>query len=235
MRRRAYTLTRSAAAMLKDLQSIFKNTWDSFRRELGRREPEDEVAELLGMMRREMVDARALLPELDEEIARVQREIEVERRALADAQRRGSLAERIADAETVRVANEFAGRHAERLRVLEQKLEAARAERELRGREVEEMSSRYKQADTQRFALLAELRRARANERLHGTAAGANNPFDAFSRMAEKVQGESAYADALEDLADLDAPPASGSARPDGSENDVEEKLREMKRRMGKE
>jgi hypothetical protein len=53
--------------------------------------------------------------------------------------------------------------------------------------------------------------------------------------MAEKVQGESAYADALEDLADLDAPPASGSARPGGSENDVEEKLREMKRRMGKE
>ncbi len=221
--------------MLKDLQSIFKNTWDSFRRELGRREPEDEVAELLGMMRREMVEARALLPELDEEIARVQREVEAERRALADAQRRGTLAERINDAETVRVANEFAARHSERLRVLEQKLQATRAERELRGREVEEMSRRYKQADAQRFALLAELRRARAHERLHGTAEGESNPFDTFSRMAEKVQEESAYADALEDLADLDAPPASGSARPQERASDVEERLREMKRRMGKE
>ena len=221
--------------MLKDLQSIFKNTWASFHRELGRREPEDEVAELLGMMRREMVEARALLPQLDEEIARAQREIEMERRALADAQRRGSLAERIGDAETVCVANEFVGRHTERLRVLEQKLQAALAERELRAREVEEMSSRYKQADAQRFALLAELRRARAHERLHGTAEGANNPFDAFSRMEEKVQGESAYADALEDLADLDAPPASGAARPQERASEVEERLREMKRRMGKE
>lgn len=220
--------------MLKDLQSLFKVTWDSFRRELGRREPEDEVAELLGSMRREMVDARALLPALDEEILRVRKELEVERRALGDVQRRGSLAERIGDAETVKVANEFAARHLERVRVLEQKLQAAQAERELRGREVEEMSRRYKQAETQRFALLAELRRARAQERLRGSPGSDADAFELFSRMADKVNEQAAYAEALEELEDLDSPPR-GAAGTRAPAEDVDERLKELKRRMGRE
>lgn len=221
--------------MLKDLQSIFKNTWDAFRREVERREPEDQVADLLRMMRREMVEARALLPELDAEIQRVRRDLEVERKALADTERRRGLAERIKDEETVRVATEFAERHAARVRVLEQKLQAAQAERELRGREVEEMTRRYQQADTQRFALLAELRRVQARGRLDEALGEGGASSDPFSRMREKVERQAAYADALEELEGIDTPPGSPPPSAAEREREVEERLRELKRRMGQE
>jgi phage shock protein A len=216
--------------MLKDLQNLFRQTWSSFRSELGRREPEDEVAELLGMMRREMVAARAALPGLDEAAAAVAVEIERERRALGDCERRASLAERIGDAETVRVANEFAARHREHLEVLEKRHAAAVAERELAGREVQQMSARYKEADANRFALLAELRRRRAAGRIEETIHG--GAFGDFARMEEAVEETAAYAEALEDLGGDG--PASATPSPEERIRNLEDRLEELKRRMGK-
>lgn len=211
--------------MLKNLQSIFKNTWGAFRSELGRREPEDEVAELLGLMRREMVAARTALPEYEVAVRQAAAELETERRALVDCRRRRVLAGRIGDAETMRVADEFAARHAERAGVLEHKREAARAEWKLRGREVEEMSRRYKEADANRFALLSQLRALRAKERMNGALDDTAGPFDDFARMENAAHDQAAYADALEEMADSDEA-AKGTV-------DVEERLRELKRRMG--
>jgi phage shock protein A len=218
--------------MLKDLQKLFRDTWDTFRTELGRREPEDEVAALLGMMRREMVDARAELPLLDEAVDAAQRELERERGALADCERRAGMAERIGDAETVRVAREFAGRHQEHIRVLEQKRAAAIAERDLRKREIQEMSQRYKAADANRFALLAELRRQRAAGTVRDAVSG--GAFADFSRVEGSIDAQAAYADALEDLsAELpdDLPP---TPNPNERIRALEQRLEELKRRMGK-
>jgi phage shock protein A len=216
--------------MLKDLQNLFRQTWSSFREELGRREPEDEVAELLGLMRREMVDARAALPEFDDAIRAVDQELERERRSLVDCERRAGLAARISDAETQRIADEFATRHRDHIAVLEQKRAAAVAERELRKREVEEMSRRYKAADTNRFALLAELRRQRAAGAMRDTLTG--GAFADFSRMEEVVNESTAYADALQDLDDTTGP--APGAGPQPSPRNLDQKLEELKRRMGK-
>jgi phage shock protein A len=216
--------------MLKDLQDLFRQTWSSFRTELGRREPEDQVAELLGMMRREMVDARAALPGMDETVAVVEAELARERRALGDCERRATLAERIGDAETVRVAREFADRHREHLAVLEKRRDAAVAERDLARREVQQMSARYKEADANRFALLSELRRRRAAGRIEETIHG--GAFGDFARMEEAVDEDAAYVDALGELDDLD-PPASTSS-PEARIRSLEDRLEELKRRMGK-
>lgn len=215
--------------MFDELKNLFSRTWDSFQSELGRSEPEDQVAELLSAMRREMVEARASVPVLEEAIAAARAGLERERRALADNERRRGLAERIGDAETVRVADEFAAKHRERIAVLEAKVRAAEAEHDLRRREVAEMSRQYKEADANRFAMVARLRTARAQGRM-GTGAEPGFAFDGFGRAEEEIGRRAAHAEAMEELADLDAPPPP---RPPAT--DVEERLRELKRRMGQE
>ncbi|HEX6372656.1 MAG TPA: hypothetical protein VF006_27295 [Longimicrobium sp.] len=214
--------------MINDLKNLFSSAWDAFLVELGRRDPADHVAELLGAMRREMVQARASLPMYDDAVRAADAELARERRALDDAVRRGGLAEKIGDAETVRIAGEFAERHRKRVAVLEDKARAARAEQELRAQEVQDMMRRYKEADANRFVLLNDIRRAQGQARMGDM--GEAKAFDDFGRAAEKIETEMAYDAALEELSDLAGPPPP--PRP-SNEDEVEARLQEMKRRMG--
>lgn len=218
--------------MIDDLKRLFSRTWDAFVTELGRREPEDDVVSLLGAMRREMVDARASLPVYEEAVRAAEAELVRERRALDDAVRRGGLAEKINDAETVRVAAEFAERHRRRVAVLEEKVRAAKAEHELRRVEVDDMMRRYKEADANRFQLLNEVRRARSQQRMGGIAGA--QAFDDFSRAAEKLESEIAYGEALDELGGLDPTPPPPPPSQSSLHDDVEARLQELKRRMGK-
>lgn len=63
-----------------------------------------------------------------------------------------------------------------------------------------------------------------------GAAAGESGAFADFARMEEKVEQASSYAEALDELDETSPPP--GETRT--SEHDVEERLRELKRRMGR-
>lgn len=214
--------------MFDDLRKLFRESVAAFRTEIGRREPEDEVAELLSAMRRELVAARAALPEYTAARDQARAELARERTLLEQTERRGALAERIGDAETVRVAAEFADGHRARVEVLEHRVAAAEAECELRTREAEAMKRRFQEADANRMLLLAELRRGASRERLRGVEQGAGSAFADWERMAERIDTDAGYADALRDLDD--APPPRNTADPA-----VDERLRELKRRMGKE
>ncbi len=214
--------------MINDLKNLFSSAWDAFLAELGRRDPADHVAELLGAMRREMVQARASLPMYEDAVRATDAELARERRALDDAVRRGGLAEKIGDAETVRIAGEFAERHRKRVAVLEDKARAARAEQELRAQEVQEMMRRYKEADANRFVLLNDIRRAQSQSRLNDMAEA--KAFDDFGRAAEKIETEIAYDEAIEELSDLAGPPPPP---PPNRDAEVDARLAEMKRRMG--
>lgn len=213
--------------MLNDIMNVFRRSVAAFREELSTREPEDQVAELLASMRKELVAARAAIPEYERDLTEAGAELAREREVLAQTERRGAMAERIGDAETVRIAREFGTRHRERVEVLEQKVKAAQAELELRRREADEMKRRYQEADANRFALLAQVRRAGARERMR--AASDEGAFADWSRMEETVERGAEYADALEELDDQ---PAPAPRRPEPSE--VEARLRELKRRMGR-
>ena len=210
--------------MLDDLRKLFSQAWDSFITEVGRREPEDQVSSLLGAMRREMVEVRAQLPLLEQNHAAVVAELERERARLDVTVRRRGQAECIHDAETVRVATEFEEKQRRRVAVLEDKVRAAKAEWELRRDEAQEMMTRYKEADANRFALLSELRRQGARTRIDSAMGG--TPLDDFARAEEKIEHDTAYADALEEMG---GPPPP--RRPPAA--DVDDRLAELKRRMG--
>lgn len=215
--------------MLDDLRKVFRDSWNAFVAEAGRRDPEDQVAELLSGMRQEMVHARAALPEYEVAWRRAEAELQRERRHLDDCVRRAALAEKIGDAETVRLANEYAEKHRARVTVLEAKVKAAEDEHALRTRESQEMMRRYKEADTNRFALLAELRRQGAAQTLRGALGhDARLDDDDFDRAAGRIDDDAAYADALDDLSD-----PGGAPPPPRGYDDVEDRLAELKRRMG--
>jgi hypothetical protein len=97
-------------------------------------------------LREALVEARLGITEMRRALAAAEAELESERKQLADAERRGRLAAAVPDAETVAIAERFAGRHRERILVLERKVVVQRDELALAEREVQEMTAQWRSA-----------------------------------------------------------------------------------------
>lgn len=93
-----------------------------------------------------LVETRVAVGTLRDAIAATGRELDAERRHLADAERRGRLAGEAGDQETVEVAERFRARHGERVTVLERKLAVQREELALVERDHAELSEAYRSA-----------------------------------------------------------------------------------------
>jgi hypothetical protein len=109
--------------------------------------PPQNLRDLAGQMRQAVIELRAAVSKMREDLATTERHLAAERRSREDAERRGKLAGNIGDRETVDVAQRFAAKHAERLGVLEQKLAAQQSELALTERELEEMTQRLRDAE----------------------------------------------------------------------------------------
>ncbi len=147
-------------------------------------------------MREAVVDAKVAVAEIQEAIARTERELALERQRLADAERRGRLAGEIQDQETVAVAERFAAKHRERLGVLERKLVAQREELALGQRELDEMQAQLKSAERERPMM--EARRS-AQEAGDG-AAGVDLQDELLKSDMDRAAREAAAARQLEEL-----------------------------------
>jgi ABC-type transporter Mla subunit MlaD len=90
-------------------------------------------------MERELTSASGALHNLDDEIRRTKRDLAREREAEQVCRRREALARAVHDEETVRIAADFAHRHAERAAVLDRKIAVLDDERALLARDVEAM------------------------------------------------------------------------------------------------
>lgn len=213
--------------MLNEIRRVFRASMDALYKELNSQEPQDQVAELLMAMRRELVAAKAALPEYERAIDQGKAELVREKNSVEECERRGRLASSIGDEETAKIADSFADRHRQKALVLEQKLTAMQAELDMRRGEVDEMREKYKLAEANRFVLLAQLRAS--GEQRATTFSSEDGAFADFARIEDQVEHQAAYVDALEELDD----PEVGPAAPDPAR--VEERLRELKRRMGQE
>ncbi len=97
-------------------------------------------------LREALVEARLGITEMRRALAAAEAELQSERKQLADAERRGRLAAAVPDPETVGLAERFAGRHRERILVLERKVVVQRDELALAKREVQEMTAQWRAA-----------------------------------------------------------------------------------------
>lgn len=113
---------------------------------LSRSTPPEERRQIVSRMRDTLVQARVGLQDLRDGLAQSKRRLEQERRELDTVQRRKRLAEQINDAETVRLASQYEQMHAERVAVLERKLEVQESELALAERDVAQMMTELRQA-----------------------------------------------------------------------------------------
>ncbi len=213
--------------MFEELRHSFRKAIENFRAELRRDDVPDAVDRLLHGMREELTDHTAHLRKLEEDVRGSLREAEREEREVATCLRRKEMAEEIGDAETARIAGEYAEKHRRRKGVLERKALALKEEADVRRAEIEEMTAALKEARARRSELAAVVGRTRAR----GTFDDADDLFRELDRMEERISGEEALRSAEQEVEEAlgDAPP---SAEPRSHE--VEERLRELKRRMGR-
>jgi hypothetical protein len=123
--------------MFEDWKQAWRQAVENFQREV--RESQPGVPLRVRAMERELASAGGALTKLEQEIARARREADTERHEEAVCRRRESLARNAGDEETVRIAVEFAVRHAERAGLLDRKAAVLEEERALLGRDVAEM------------------------------------------------------------------------------------------------
>jgi hypothetical protein len=125
--------------MLEEWKQAWQEAVANFQREL--RAHETAPAQRLGSMRRDLATATSALQRLQAELASTTEELAREQEEVQTCQRRAHLAEQVPDPETVRVANEFASLHAERVAILQRKSGVLQDELALRRRELAAMES----------------------------------------------------------------------------------------------
>jgi len=229
---RLFTPTHAALPMFENLRNAFREAVDNFNKELNRDEVPDVVDGLLKQMHEEVTDAKAQLYTLEEQIKKAIQLSEMEGREAGTCRRREEMAKKIGDEETARVAAEFAEKHEKRKQIQARKALALKEELELKRSEVEDMMVKLKEARARRASLSATKGRAEAREAL----GGASDLFDQLDRMAEKIEGGELEREAEEDLlAEFGELESTGSNGRPSPEEEAEARLRELKKRMGKE
>jgi phage shock protein A len=217
--------------MFEDLRNAFREAVQNFKDELDRDSVPENVDRLLGGMIDEVTQARARLKGIEADLEDTRRRVTLEEEHVATNRRRERMARDIGDEETARLALEYSERHQKRLVVFRQKAAALEEEVTLLGVEVEEMMVKVQEARERRASLQAEAGRTGARDSL----SEADDLFDAFDRMGERIAGDEADAEAAEGFArefdDLRVDPHAPPRRP---EVDVDARLQELKRRMGR-
>lgn len=194
-------------------QPVFESLRKSLDDLLSRSTPPEERRQIVSRMRDTLVQAKMGLQDLRDGLAQSKRRLDQERRELDTVLRRKRLAEQINDAETVKLATQYEQLHAERVAVLERKLEAQESELALAERDVAQMMTELRQAASGIPS---------AGERSNAAVNAAMDEIDA-ELGSGKDQSVREEIDGL----------SRARTRAD-HEADAARKLEELKRRMGK-
>ena len=194
---------------------MFENLRKSLDDLLSRSTPPEERRQIVSRMRDTLVQAKVGLQDLRDGLEKSRQRLQAEQRELETVLRRKRLAEQINDAETVRLATQYEHLHAEKVAVLERKLEAQESELALAERDVAQM--------------MTDLRNAAsgigpATDRSSAAAMNA-----AMDEVESELGGGSREGSLGEEIDGL----SRARSRAD-READAARKLEELKRRMGK-
>lgn len=189
--------------MFEDIRQAFRDLLN------GDVAPEDRRG-VLAEMRESLVQARMAVDDLRTGVEVTRKRLAAERAELETVARRKSLAEGIGDAETVAVAAQFEAHHAERVALLERKLEVQEGELALVEREVDEMKTQFKAAS------------AGVGSGLRAGRPGTAPPSDAELGLDDRGAG------LAQELGAMDR-----ERRRRASEADADARLAELKKKMG--
>jgi phage shock protein A len=216
--------------MFESLRHAFREAVDNFRTELNRDAVPEAADRLIRAMEHELVEARLILDRLSKELDRARAEGKEEEELLRACLRREEMARRIGDAETEKVAREFAARHLQRKDVLDDKVRVLERELADRTEELDGMTAQLKGARAKREAMTATSGRAGARERIQE----ADDLFSELDRMAERIGDDAARGEAAEAMSEADPFDFGDPAPRPLSGDEVEARLRALKDLMGK-
>ena len=221
--------------MFDDPRAAFKEALDNFNKELSRENVSGTADKLLVGMKNEIVEEKAQVAGLESQIEKTEAEITQLEKQIETARRREEMAREIEDDDTVKAAAEFATKAESHLVVLKKKELALLEELQFRRGTLDEMWTQFNEAQEKRDALTATTTRSGARESI----SAADDLFDQLDRMADKIEGTEAEAEAAQafDELDLDGPSefhVDVETPPAREELDVDAALAELKRRMGK-
>jgi len=165
---------------------------------------------LLSEMRDTLVRAKLAVDDLRAGLEVTRKRLAAEQRELETIVRRKTLAEGINDTETVAIAARFEATHAERVALLQKKVEVEEGELALVEREIEEMKAQYKAAN------------AGVGSGLRSGGPGSAPPSDAELGLDDRGAG------LAQELGQMDR-----QRRRSESEAGAEARLAELKKRMG--
>ncbi len=203
--------------MFENLRAAFREAVKNFHDELGRDRIPEAVDQLLYAMKQEITDAKTRLHDLKDGIERARADAQKEAAEASTARRREGMARGIGDGETADIAAEYAKKHERRREVLEQKARALEDEFKVRESEIEDMMGQLREAMKQRQTLASTAGRAQALDSIQG----GNDLFDELDRMSDRI-GESGAEELDRELEAMQ------------ERSSVENRLEELKRRMGR-
>ena len=219
--------------MFRKLKEAFESALDALEGRSGDTTRED-VEKLLDGMRDELIETKAQIPVLEEQVRKLRLAHENEIKKADDCHRRAVQAQKIGDDETVEVALKFEAKHRVAVDVWAQKIEAAEAELAMQRQTVTEQTEQLKEARARKDVLAIQARRAGSTERMRG---GGRSSVDEFDRLADTIEREDDLGAASRQVqSDLDGdydPDGFGDPHKGMSREDLAElQLEELKRRM---
>jgi len=182
---------------------MFKKIRDALERALEAATPPPDLGEIASQMREAVIEQKAGVRGMREELARAEEILAQEKAQLAIAERRRELATGIQDSETVTVAEKFIARHQERIAVLERKVVVQREELGMAERDLAEMTTQLQEAARRHPKLGSE---RSANDAWNGLgAAGMDRPevdleHDLLKTRVDRAAREAAADAQLEEL-----------------------------------
>ena len=188
----------------------------------------DQLAKAKREVAAAIADERKLRSQLDDEVKQAR---QWEHRAM--------LAVKEGRDELAKQALMRQGAHAERAAALETTWQAQASETEKLKGSLRQLNDKIEEAKRKRNLLVAKQRRAQAQKRIHETMSGLSNTsaFDAFNRMAEKIEEQERQSLAAVEVTEALGP---GTLEEEfkvlesgGGTGDVEDRLLALKHEMG--
>ena len=188
----------------------------------------DQLAKAKREVAAAIADERKLRSQLDDEVKQAR---QWEHRAM--------LAVKEGRDELAKQALMRQGEHAERAAAMDTTWRAQATETESLKGSLRQLNDKIEEAKRKRNLLVAKQRRAQAQRRIHETMSGLSNTsaFDAFNRMAEKIEEQErqslAHAEVTEALGPGTLEEDFRLLEAGGGPGDVEDRLQALKQEMG--
>ncbi|HBV05214.1 MAG TPA: hypothetical protein DEF01_00635 [Gemmatimonadetes bacterium] len=213
--------------MFDELRQAFREALDNFNKELGRDQASETANTLLIEMKKEIINEKVQISGLHDQLLKTKAEVADLDENIVTAQRREELARTISDEETAGLAGDWVSKAKHQRTILLKKAGALQEELEFRSQTIDEMHSRFKEAQLKIETLSATSERTAAYESITDV----EELFDDMNRMTQNMTDDQTN-NPTEEMSSEEILHVGLNELSSKQPLDVDSSLDELKRRM---